>query len=320
MKNFCKRGKLELETMIVLIIAILLIIFLIYLVLNNNILSWFGNLPGYEDNKDKLIDELPKDAEIKLNYFKVAVVKEGSKINFCTNGDCGILRDSNLYIKGTEKEGIIYISEKGFFEVDFFNLDDKIGIFKNGKVILDPGFDRGAKEKEGLPLKEDMINLHESIYISGILYKNKRVSLIETGKLDENRDIKFILKNSFKIPIMLRYLRYDKKWQWSFITGEKRFWLFVENKESDKAKELKTKDMTAYNFILSLYGLNNDEGIKLILKEILKKKGKTPSEFSVLVDSDDYSYSNSYNYDSNSPEIGNYGIFIRTIGAEKYEN
>lgn len=316
MKSFCKRGKLEIETIIVLAIAILLIIFLIYLVLNNNLLSWFGNLPGYEENKDKLVDELPKDVEIKLNYFKVAIVKDATKISFCTNGDCTLLRDSNLYIKGNEKEGIIYISEKGFFGVDFFNLDDKIGIFKNGKVILDPGFDRGAKEKEGLPLKEDMINLHESIYISGVLYKNKKVSLIETGKLDENRDIKFILKNSFKTSIMLRYLRYDKKWQWSFISGEKTFWLFVENKESEKAKELKIKDMNAYNFILSLSGLNNDEGIKLILNEVLKRKGNNPAYFSISVDSDD----NLYEYNSNSPEIGNYGIFIRSIGAEKYES
>ena len=44
----------------------------------------------------------------------MALIKEASKIIFCTNGDCALLRDSNLYIKGTEKEGIIYISEKGF--------------------------------------------------------------------------------------------------------------------------------------------------------------------------------------------------------------
>lgn len=315
MKNFCKRGKLELESIVVLIIAILLIIFLIYLVLNNNILSWFGNLPGYEDNKDKLIKELPEDLEVKLNYFKVAVVKEGSKINFCTNGDCTLLRDSNLYIKGNEKEGIIYVSEKGFFDIDFFNFDDKIGILKNGKLVLDPGFDRGAKEKEGLPLKEDMINLHESVYISGILYKNKKVSLIETGKLDENRDIKIILKNSFKTSIILRYLRYDKKWQWSEYV-KKPFWIFAGNEESSKSKELKSNDAEAYNFILSLSNLNNEEGIKLILNEVLKRKGNNPSYFSISVDSDE----NLYEYNSNSPELGNYGIFIRSIGAEKYEN
>ena len=318
MMEFYKKGRMELDTLIVLIIVILIILLIAFLIFNNNILSWFGNLPGYDENKDKLVDKLDKDLEIKLNYYKVALVQKGSNINFCTKGDCSILRDSKLYVKGNEEEGIIYISQKGFVDwdffnpVDFFNPDDKVGVFRNGKVILDPGFDKGSKEKEGLPLKEDMINLHESIYISGILYKDKKVSLIETGKLDENKNIIILLENSFKTPI---HLKYEGKWKWSefFNNGE---WLAVNSDSHINAKELKQKDIEAYNFILSLTNLNNEGGIKLILQEILKKKGKNATNLAVMVDGID----NIYHFDSNSPELGNYAIFIRSIGAEKYEN
>jgi len=316
MKKFLKRGSIEFETIIVLIIAIIIIILLIYLTFNSNILSWFSNLPGYNEVEDKTIDNLPEDEQIKINYFKVAVVKKDS-ISFCTNNDCNILRNSNLYVKGNEKEGSIYLLEKGYFGVDLFDIDDKVGVFKESKVILNPGFDRGAKENKGLPLKEDMINLHNSIYISGILYKDKKVSLIETGKLDETRDIKIII-NYFKTPIILRYLRADRKWQWSeFVKGEKQLWLFVDNEENSRAKELKNKDRGTYNFVLSFKDFNNEDGIRFILNEVLKKKGNAVnSRFMVLVDNDD----NYYSYNSDSPEIGNYVIFIRSIGAEKYEN
>ncbi|MEK6914457.1 MAG: hypothetical protein AABW83_02290, partial [Nanoarchaeota archaeon] len=310
--RFCKRGRMELDSLVVIVIVILILILIIFLIFNNNILSWFGNLPGYNENKDKTVDKLDKDLEIKLNYYKVAVVNK-DKISFCTNGDCSVLRNSNLYIEGSEDKGIIYISEKDY-GYDFLNRDDRIGVFINKDLILDPGYDTRTKEKEGLPLKEDLINLHKSFYISGILYRDKKISLKNTNDviIDESKNIVIIFQDSFEIPIRLRY---KEKWQWSefFNQGE---WLSVSNKEHLNAKELMKKDIEVYNFIFSLGDLNYEEGFKLIIKEILKKKGKNPTRLSIIVDGID----NTYDYDSNTPELGNYAIFIRSIGAEKYEN
>ena len=184
-KKFDKKAALSLDMLVIIILAILLIVLLLYLIFNNVILDWFRALPGYEYNKEDKLIEYSDDIEELLNYLKIGIVQNGTKIAFCTDGDCNNLRPSNLYITGSRDIGEIYISEDGFFGLDFLNPDDKIGNVNNGKVSLNS--DVFDSKKNNLPSISDLNNLDKSLYISGILYRNEEGRVVdgEDDKVDE---------------------------------------------------------------------------------------------------------------------------------------
>lgn len=172
-----KKARLELNTLIIIVVAILVILLLAFLIFDNQILDWFKNLPGYEgeDSGDRLIDELPEDIQIQLNYFKVALVQGGTKIDFCTEGDCSKLRPSNLYWDGSEIKATIYVAENGLFGFDSWDLDDEVGNVFDGRVSILKSILRDSSKPE-LPPKEDLANLDGGIYISGIIYRDRSAS------------------------------------------------------------------------------------------------------------------------------------------------
>jgi len=182
-----KKGAIEVDTLIILIVVVLLILLLLFLIFDNQITDWFKNLSGYnkEDLRDKLIEDLPEDLQALLNYFKVAVVQEGSKINFCTGGDCNKLRPSKLYWTGSEQKGVIYVEEAGWFGFDSWDLDDEVGSVSGGRVSLSKDLlsriNGGFEIKEELIVdnkfsKEDLLNLDGGIYISGVIYRERSAS------------------------------------------------------------------------------------------------------------------------------------------------
>lgn len=171
-----KKAAIELDTLIVIIVVALIILLLTFLIFDNQILDWFRNLPGYEkDTRDKLVDSLPEDSEVQLNYFKVAVVKQ-EKLSFCVSGDCNNLNDSNLYWTGSVDDGTIYVSRKGLFQVDVFSIDKKVASVVNGRIILDSDLRNkmrgGFSIDSALPSREDLFNLDNAVYISGVIYRN----------------------------------------------------------------------------------------------------------------------------------------------------
>lgn len=305
--KFFKRGGMELDTLVVLIIVILIILLAAYLIFNNNILNWFGNLPGHEEGKDKLVDKLDEDLEIKLNYYKVAVVKEGSRISFCTEGDCSILRDSNLYIEGSEDNGEIYVRKEAL--ISFSSYRQKVASIINGRISLVEGIDLGENKIKQLPSKKDMLNLDNSIYISGIIYRDKKLGESSETKIDESRNLFFSINGLFKNKV---FLRYNNGWQWS---QDSSSWLGVGAETHMDAKNLKINDIEAYNFLISLKSIGYDAGLKSLLDKIVSNRGNKKIILKVDIDNSKINY----NFNSDSPEIGNYGIFIRTIGVDKYE-
>lgn len=172
-----KKGAAIWDTFLVVVVALLIILLLLFLIFHNTIVDWIRNLPGYKyDEKDRVVDELPRDIEIQMNYYKVARVVDGVYIKFCTNGDCNKLRDSKLILEGSEIDGQIRVSQKGLFDVDRFDIDDIIGYVKKGRAWLGRGVIEGYGDlyfevKDDLPSHVDLLNLDNSIFISGIFYK-----------------------------------------------------------------------------------------------------------------------------------------------------
>ncbi len=169
-------GNSVLGTLVAIILAILVLIVIFYFLFHQQIWDFFRNLPGYKyDNKDSVIIDLPKDEKILVNYYKAGVIKDGKYIQICLKGDCNNLADSSLYISGNEKQGVIYADIN-------WGIDKRVGEIVNNRIILDKEIleQEGSvydKVKENIPSHEDMLNLDYSMYISGILYKDKGVKI-----------------------------------------------------------------------------------------------------------------------------------------------
>ncbi|MBD3252687.1 hypothetical protein GF386_03080 [Candidatus Pacearchaeota archaeon] len=166
-----KKAKLSLDMIIIIVLAILIILFLLYMIFNNTIQDWIRNLPGYKYNEsDDIVEELPEDVEIQRNYYKVGMIINGKDIKFCVNGDCNNLIDSNLIVTGTLQDGYIKIDR-------FF--DKKIGVVSGSRITLNreviEGYGFYENVKDELPPEEHLLNLDDSVYISGIIYKKNRV-------------------------------------------------------------------------------------------------------------------------------------------------
>lgn len=175
-----KKANVVTDNIFWVIIAVLVIVIVFFFLFQNTILDWFRNLPGHEySNKDEVIENLTGDLEAQVNYYMVAVIQDGLYINFCTKNNCNDLRNSSLYWHGGEVEGEIYVDKN-------WALDKKVADVVNRRVKIDKevleGGDLYLKVKNQLPSYEDLRNLDDSIYISGILYRDKAVVVSDDEK------------------------------------------------------------------------------------------------------------------------------------------
>lgn len=171
-----KKGEEEnssmLGTLIAVLLALIVIIVILYFLLNNGSWNFFKNLPGnkYDKNDKEIV--LPPDQNIITNYFQVAKILDGKYIRFCTNGDCNKLRNSNLYWYGDERNAGIYVDQS-------WAIDKKIGDVSSGKIKIDEEVLNGGnlytKVQSLLPDYSDLVNLDNSIYISGTIYRDKPI-------------------------------------------------------------------------------------------------------------------------------------------------
>lgn len=164
-----------------IIIGVLVLFIIFYLLFHQQIWDYFNNLPGYKyDTRDRVIENITKDTSLLINYYKVAVIPDGKNIKLCSNGDCKNLRNSGLYWNGNEKEGKIYTDINWAF-------DKKIGDVVNNKITIDSevlnGGDLYLKVKNQLPDYVDLLNLDNSIYISGVIYRDKKVEVKPEDKI-----------------------------------------------------------------------------------------------------------------------------------------
>ena len=173
--NMNKRGEEEgssvMGIIVALLIALVVIIIIIYFLFNNGSWDFFKNLPGNKyDKTDKEI-VLPPDQNILVNYYKVGVIQDGKYIKFCTGGDCSKLKNSNLYWYGTEGNAGIYVDQN-------WANDKKVGDVSSGKIKINPDVFNGDLHfisNSLLPNYEDFMNLDNSIYISGTIYRDKEI-------------------------------------------------------------------------------------------------------------------------------------------------
>jgi len=194
-----KFGKVLLDNILWLILLVLVVLVALFFLFGNNISDWIVNLPGYEyDYGDDELDmsELPEDYLIQLNYFKVATIVDGTKVKFCTSGDCSKLRNSKLYWEGGEKIGKIYVVQNGLAGVDMFDLDNEIAVVKDRVIIIDKNIISGRgrlylEVKRDLPVRYDLLNLNNAIYISGTIYREKEINYKE---ISESRNVSEVVK------------------------------------------------------------------------------------------------------------------------------
>jgi len=147
-----------------LILGLIVMVAVIFFLFGNQIWDFFKNLPGYKySDKDRIVDNLPADSEIATRYYKVAKVLNGKDINFCTEGDCGNLKSSKLYWYGDERQGSIYLDINWGF-------DQQVASVSNNKIILINGILDQNLDVD----KTDLTNIDNSIYISGIIYRDKK--------------------------------------------------------------------------------------------------------------------------------------------------
>ena len=147
-----------------LILGLIVMVAVIFFLFGNQIWDFFKNLPGYKySDKDRIVDNLPADSEIATRYYKVAKVLNGKDINFYTEGDCGNLKSSKLYWYGDERQGSIYLDINWGF-------DQQVASVSNNKIILINGILDQNLDVD----KTDLTNIDNSIYISGIIYRDKK--------------------------------------------------------------------------------------------------------------------------------------------------
>ncbi len=179
-----KRGEEEgssiTGTLIAVILALLVIFLIFYFLFHNGSWDFFKNLPGNKYNKTDQVVQLPPDQNILNNYYKVAVIQDGKYLLFCTDSDCNKLRKSNLYWYGEEKNGGIYVDQN-------WAIDKKIADVVGGKIKISTEVLAGGnlyeKVQNLLRSYEDLINLEDSIYISGKIYRDKKVEVNSGDKI-----------------------------------------------------------------------------------------------------------------------------------------
>lgn len=172
MKRKSKKAEgMSFEVLISLVIGALILLAVFYFLFGNYIWDYVRNLPGNKYNdKDPPIKNISKDDLILSSYYKVGIILDGKYIKLCTRGDCGNLRDSKLYLNGDDRSGNIYTDINWAF-------DKKVGAMLNSRLVIDRDIFAGVgiyeKVKNELPDYSDLRNLDNSIYISGIFYRDK---------------------------------------------------------------------------------------------------------------------------------------------------
>ena len=297
-----QKAALELDTLVLLALGAVIILFVLYLVFQNTILDWFRNLPGYDyDDDDRVVDSLPDDYYIQMNYFRVARILDGKRIKFCTEGDCDNLRDSKLYWHGNERDGEIYVDQKGIFNWDWIDKDDKIGIVKNGRVnIYDSVVEGGGKlyreVKDDLPSMDDMNNLEGSIYVSGILYRNKEWHMgdedVEPKRISREKDILFGLSQVFEYKSgLVLWIKYENgHWWWS--EEKDRDWLIATDIKMTAPINFpalfRELDSERQQFIGGLRGESYESGVSKVMEKVRSVDGS--ANLIVFVDGDHHVY------------------------------
>ncbi|MBS3078568.1 hypothetical protein J4218_00425 [Candidatus Pacearchaeota archaeon] len=167
-----RKGEMIWDALIPLLLGILVLVGVYYFFFSNYIWDYVRNLPGgnKNNNKDSPVQNITKDDKILAEYYKVGVILDAKYIKFCTKGDCNNLVDSKLYLIGDERQGTIYVDIN-------WAVDKKIGTMINSNVVIDNEIFSGkgvyGSIKEDIPPYADMRNFDKSIYISGILYREK---------------------------------------------------------------------------------------------------------------------------------------------------
>ena len=172
-----EEGSSVMGVIVALFLALAVIVFIFYFLFNNGSWDFFKNLPGYKYNKSDAVIELPSDQNILVNYYNVAKILDGKYIKFCTSGDCTKLKDSNLYWYGDEKNGGIYVDENWAFDKKIADISG--GRIKINSEVLNKG-NLYLRLQSLLPSYEDIVNLDNSIYISGEILRDKKVE-VKTG-------------------------------------------------------------------------------------------------------------------------------------------
>lgn len=176
-----KKAEMSLDLLIKILIGLFILVGVFYFLFGNSIWDYVRGLPEWNKNIDKdMVVVNISDEKILVNYYKVGVILDGKYVKLCSNGDCNNLKDTQIYISGDVKSGGIYTDINWAF-------DKRIGNMVNSRMIIDSDiFDgKGAypRVKNELPAYDDLRNLDNSIYISGILYRDKKYVLKEGEKI-----------------------------------------------------------------------------------------------------------------------------------------
>ena len=223
-----KKGDLNEKTVnwiIAIAVLILILVGIFYFLFNDQILNWIRDLPGYGyDKKDNPVDFIEEENSL-LNYYKVAIVKNGNEIWFCLGGNCNedMLFKSSLYLEGDESVGKLKVLEGWELDTQIGEISgNRIHIFKeilesNGKLYFDV--------ENSLPSHTYLLNLENAFYISGIIYRGDEVDF-DYNKIEETEIVK-------KSPEDISNYYNDKELK----DGEKTNWIKLkENIENSKGE------------------------------------------------------------------------------------
>lgn len=168
------KAEISVELLIKILLALVILVVVFFFLFGNYIWDYIRNLPGGNkyDNKDSIIENVSKDNKIIAEYYKVGVIANGEYIQLCTNGNCNALRESKIYIRGDIKSAILYADINWGF-------DQRVGSILNNKIKIDEGViakNDIYESVKGLVSYEDLMNLDNSLFISGILLREKKWS------------------------------------------------------------------------------------------------------------------------------------------------
>ena len=285
MKEMNKKGEEEgssvMGIIIALLIALVVIIIIIYFLFNNGSWDFFKNLPGNKYNKTDKEVVLSPDQNLLVDYYKVAVIQDGKYIKFCTEGDCNKLKNSNLYWYGTEGNAGIYVDKNWAF-------DKKIGEVSGGKIKINTEVLSGGnlyiKVQSLLPSYEDLINLDNSIYISGIIYRGKKMVVNPADKIfgsvffrisKDTPDFGNMLMSIGTNDVFVGDIEYSfgdiKATAFQFERNNNEFIVFVDYKDKDGKQQTHQLDCNKKGWVGKKLAILN---VKATLKETIDENCK----------------------------------------------
>ena len=179
---------IAIKPLIAIILVVVVIVVVIGSIVSPHIWDWARNLPAYAYNDtDTVIDVRGSEAEALIaNYwYTVAVVLDGTKISFCTNGDCSNdnLQESKLILTGSGSSKALRVLQNGI------NYNDQIGSLNKKEIKIYSEVLAGIGHlyfdvKDDLPAENFLVNLNGAVFISGRFYRDYEVSIAEK-KIEE---------------------------------------------------------------------------------------------------------------------------------------